>query len=88
MSRCFRIAAGALACSIVIATAAPVMAAYIIGRATYIEDDTFDVAMPNQTVRMRLCGADSPERGLPGYHHGIAPGPSPSLSSYIELMVM
>jgi hypothetical protein len=55
MSRCFRIAAGALACSIVIATAAPVMAADIIGRATYIEDDTFDVAMPNQTVRIRLA---------------------------------
>lgn len=30
-----------------------------------IDGDTFDIRIPNQKVRIRLCGIDTPERGQP-----------------------
>ena len=47
----------------------PAVAADITGIVVHIVDgDTFDIETPNEIVRIRLCGVDSPERGHTGYN--------------------
>lgn len=36
-----------------------------LGRNVY-DGDTFDIALPGRTVKIRICGIDAPESGQPG----------------------
>lgn len=47
---------------------APVNAADFVGPVTHMVDgDTFDMRIPGETIRIRLCGVDTPERGATGF---------------------
>lgn len=44
------------------------ISADFIGPVTHMVDgDTFDMRMPGETIRIRLCGIDTPERGKPRF---------------------
>jgi len=46
---------------------ANVVAAEIVGQGRYVADgDTFDMALPDHIVKVRICGIDAPESGEPG----------------------
>jgi endonuclease YncB( thermonuclease family) len=62
--------------AIAIALAGPARGAEdFLGTAIAVSDgDTFDIKTDTRTVRIRLCGVDSPERSQPGY--GDAPAPN------------
>jgi endonuclease YncB( thermonuclease family) len=46
----------------------PAAASEILGKVTHIVDgDTFDMLSGDETIRIRVCGVDSPERGHKGY---------------------